>query len=118
MLLCRRKLREDVIVMEITFENGKTLTKAITVSLLEDGTFFAKFDDYEITAEDDFVKRPDSKSILREILYAQGSGTALSEEYPLDDAPVLEGDYKNADPTEPETIIVTRMSITFHRDNR
>ena len=107
-----QELREDVIVMEITFENGKTLTKAITVSLLEDGTFFAKFDNYEITAEDDFVKRPDSKSILREILYAQGSGTALSEEYPLDDAPVLEGDYKNADPTEPETIIVPG-EITF-----
>ena len=43
-----QELREDVIVLEITFENGKTLTKAITVSLLEDGTFFAKFDDYEI----------------------------------------------------------------------
>ena len=107
-----QELREDVIVMEITFENGKTLTKAITVSLLEDGTFFAKFGDYEITAEDDFVKRPDSKSILREILYAQGSGTALSEEYPLDNAPVIEGDYKDADPTEPETIIVPG-EITF-----
>ena len=31
-----QELREDVIVMEITFENGKTLTKAITVSLLEE----------------------------------------------------------------------------------
>ena len=46
-----QELREDVIVMEITFGSGKTLTKAITVSLLDDGTFFAAFNDYEITAE-------------------------------------------------------------------
>ena len=46
-----QELREDVIVMEITFGNGRTLTKAITVSLLDDGTFFAAFNDYEITAE-------------------------------------------------------------------
>ena len=65
-------LREDVIVLEIAFENGKTLTKAITVSLLEDGTFFAKFDDYKITAEDSFIDRHDSESIPRNILYAQG----------------------------------------------
>lgn len=67
------EMRNDIIVMEITFENGKTLTKAITVSLLEDGTFFAKFDDYEITAEDSFIDRPDSESIPRDILYVQGS---------------------------------------------
>ena len=87
-----QELREDVIVMEITFENGKTLTKAITVSLLEDGTFFAKFDDYEITAEDSFIDRPDSEAI--------GA------------APVIEDNYKEADPTEPETIIVPG-EITF-----
>ena len=66
-------LREDVIVMEITFRSEKTLTKAITVSLLDDGTFFAAFNDYEITAEDSFIDRPDSKSIPRDTLYAQGA---------------------------------------------
>ena len=87
-----QELREDVIVMEITFENGKTLTKAITVSLLEDGTFFAKFDDYEITAEDSFIDRPDSEAI--------GA------------APVIEDNYKEADPNEPEQIVIPN-SITF-----
>ena len=37
------EMRNDIIVMEITFENGKTATKAITISLLDDGTFFASF---------------------------------------------------------------------------
>lgn len=63
------ELREDIIVMEITFANGKTVTKAITVSLLEDGTFFATFDDYKISEADDFVKRADSVAIPRNILY-------------------------------------------------
>ena len=67
------EMRNDIIVMEITFENGKSLTKAITVSLLNDGTFFASFNDYEITSEDSFIDRPDSESIPRDILYAQGS---------------------------------------------
>ena len=67
-----RELREDVIVMEITFSNGKKQTKAITVSLLDDGTFFAAYDDYKITAEDSLIDRPDSECIPRDILYAQG----------------------------------------------
>lgn len=74
------EMREDIIVMEITFANGKTATKAITVSLLEDGTFFALFDDYEITAEDSFVERIDSKSIPRDILYQQGTNAGQSKE--------------------------------------
>jgi hypothetical protein len=65
------ELREDVIVIEITFENGKTATKAISVSLLDDGTFFAAFDDYQISDNDDFVNRPDSEAIPREILYGE-----------------------------------------------
>jgi len=80
-----QELREDVIVMEITFENGKTLTKAITVSLLEDGTFFAKFDDYEITAEDSFIDRPDSESIPRNILHSQDDSPAWNEELKIAD---------------------------------
>ena len=54
------EMRQDIIVMEITFENGKTATKAITISLLDDGTFFAVFDDYEISKADTFINRPDS----------------------------------------------------------
>lgn len=64
-------MREDIIVMEITFFNDKTITKAITVSLQNDGTFFAFFNDYKISSKDDFVNRPDSKTIPREILYYQ-----------------------------------------------
>lgn len=75
-----KELREDVIVMEIVFENGKELTKAITVSLLDNGTFFAAFNDYKITTEDSFVDRSDSESIPRKILYAQGSSAGWSEE--------------------------------------
>ncbi len=63
------EMREDVIVMEIVFANGKSITKALTISLLDDGTFFAAFDDYTITEQDDFVARPDSAAIPREILY-------------------------------------------------
>ena len=33
------ELREDTIVLEITFSGGKTITKAIEISLLEDGSF-------------------------------------------------------------------------------
>ncbi|MBD5497830.1 MAG: hypothetical protein HDR11_08715 [Lachnospiraceae bacterium] len=68
------EMRSDIIVMEITFANGKTVTKAITISLLDDGTFFAAFGDYKISEADSFVKCPDSEAIPRDILYAQGSG--------------------------------------------
>ncbi len=66
------ELREDIIVMEITFANGKTVTKAVTISLLENGTFFAACDNYKINETDDFVRRTDSVPIPRSILYAQG----------------------------------------------
>lgn len=73
------ELREDLIVMEITFANGKTAVKAITVSLLDDGTFFAVFDDYRITGQDDFINRPDSEAIPREILYAPEESLSLNQ---------------------------------------
>lgn len=63
------ELRQDIIVMEITFANGKTETKAITISLQEDGTFFVSFDNYKITDKDTFVDRPDSETIPRDVLY-------------------------------------------------
>lgn len=66
------EMRRDLIVLEITFADGKTATKALEISLLDDGTFFASFDDYQITEADAFVRRPDSEAIPRDILYAQG----------------------------------------------
>lgn len=77
-------LRSDIIVMEIVFADGRTATKGISVSLLDDGTFFAVFDDYEIGEEDAFVRRPDSQGIPRNVLYAQGSGSVdgISEDAP------------------------------------
>ena len=105
-------LRGDVIVMEITFENGTTAAKAITVTLQEDGTFFAAFTDYSISDADAFVRRTDAEPIPREILYAQGDSPAWQEEYPFGDAPVIEDDYQKADPDAPETI-VNQGAITF-----
>ena len=60
------KLREDIIVLEITFANGKKLTKAVYISLLDDGTFFAKFDNYKISDDDSCEKRADDIT-LREL---------------------------------------------------
>ncbi len=65
------ELRNDMIVLEITFENGKTATKAITISLMDDGNFFAAFDDYMISEDDAFVLRPDNEVIPRDILYSE-----------------------------------------------
>ncbi len=80
------EMRNDIIVMEITFENGKTTTKAITISLLDDGTFFANFDDYKINEADTFVDRLDSEAIPRDILYAQG---AIPENITPDTPPMV-----------------------------
>lgn len=66
------ELREDLIVMEITFGNGKTVTKAIVVSLQEDGTFLAALEDYRIGDNDTFIQRPDSVA-LKEIPCEEGS---------------------------------------------
>ncbi len=63
-------LREDVI--EITYANDQTDTKALTVTLQDNGQFFAKFVNYKITDADTFVKRPDAKVVPRAELYAQG----------------------------------------------
>ena len=65
-------LREDVIVLEITYANDQTDTKALTVTLQDNGQFFAKFVNYTITDADTFVKRPDAKVVPRAELYAQG----------------------------------------------
>lgn len=70
------EMRSDVIVLEIIFEDGKTATKAIRVSLLDDGTFFAALEDYRIGEADAFVRRPDSPALPRDTLYAQGDSAA------------------------------------------
>ena len=57
------ELREDVIVLEITYASDQTDTKALTVTLQDNGQFFAKFVDYKITDADTFVRRPDAKVV-------------------------------------------------------
>lgn len=61
--------REDVIVMEVTGIDGGKAVKAVTVRLRDDGSFFASFDDYEITADDDFLTREDARPIPEEVSY-------------------------------------------------
>ena len=106
------EMRNDIIVMEITFENGKKVTKAITISLLDNGTFFASFDNYQISEEDTFINRPDSEAIPRDILYSQEDSPAWNEAPPFGEDPVIEGNYKDAYPNEPEQIAIPN-SITF-----
>lgn len=106
------EMRNDIIVMEITFENGKTATKAITISLLDDGTFFASFGDYQISEEDTFINRPDSEAIPRDILYLQEESSAWNEAQPFGSAPAMEDDYKDTDSNEPEHVVIPN-SITF-----
>lgn len=64
-------LKKDKIVLEITFENGETMTKAININLQEDGYFCATISDYKITEQDEFIYRKDSEPIKREVLYQQ-----------------------------------------------
>lgn len=65
------ELREDLIVMEITYLDGKTDTKAITVKILEDGRVSAAYDKYSISENDTFVNRADSLPISRNTLYGE-----------------------------------------------
>lgn len=55
--------KEDIIVMEITYLNGKTETAAIWIKLNNEGKFEAFIDKYQITEEDGFVHQPDSLPI-------------------------------------------------------
>ena len=68
-------LRQDRIVMEVEAEDGRTAVKAITVTLNDDGTFFAAFDDYAIRDDDDFVRRADKMPIPRKELYEDDAFT-------------------------------------------
>lgn len=82
-----RDLREDVIVLELTFADGRRATKAIRVSLGEDGAFTASFGDYKAGEEDDFLRRPDARAIPREVLYAQGSSAGERAPAPSEEVP-------------------------------
>ncbi|WDC83384.1 hypothetical protein PL321_11560 [Caloramator sp. mosi_1] len=55
------KLRNDIIVMEITFMNGKKETKAVVINIRDDGKIFAKLQDYVVDPKDDFVLNPQNK---------------------------------------------------------
>lgn len=57
------ELREDLIVMEVRGLDGGRAVKAITVKLLDDGTFYTSFVDFEITGADEFVRREDAKPL-------------------------------------------------------
>lgn len=63
------KCREDIIVMEVRGLDGGSAVKAITVKLLDDGTFFTSFDDYRITDADDFILREDAKPVPKADVY-------------------------------------------------
>ena len=54
-------LRQDIIVLEITFANGRTATRAVTIDLQDDGSFRAAFRAYRIRKSDVFVGRADSQ---------------------------------------------------------
>lgn len=58
-----KELKEDIIVMEVTFKNGNTATKAISISLSDNGKFLASFSDYKIKKTDKFVKRSNDKPL-------------------------------------------------------
>jgi len=70
------ELREDVVALQMTYENGKTATKAMKIGLWDNGKFIASFGDYTITDQEKFIEQPDSKPISNDISYAQGSDAA------------------------------------------
>ena len=55
--------KQDMIIMEITYLNGKSRTMAMQIRLNEDGRFTADLREYSITSKDDFVQKPDSETI-------------------------------------------------------
>lgn len=65
-------LRQDIIVLEITFANGRTATRAVTIDLQDDGSFRAAFRAYRIRKSDVFVGRADSQPMPKN---AQGADT-------------------------------------------
>lgn len=65
-------LRQDIIVLEITFANGRTATRAVTIALQDDGSFRAAFRTCRIGKTDGFVRRADSSPMSGDA--PQGAG--------------------------------------------
>jgi len=57
-----KELRNDIIVMEVTFTDGSTVTKAIEITIQDNGKIFAKLRDYVVTEDDDFILEPQPKA--------------------------------------------------------
>lgn len=62
-------LREDRIVLEITFADGRTDCRLLTVTLRDDGALFAALTAYTPAEADTFLARPDAEAIPRDVLY-------------------------------------------------
>lgn len=61
-----QKEKDDLIVMEIKYLDGRTETEAIKIKLQDDGNFTASVIPYQITEQDTFVFQEDSFSILHQ----------------------------------------------------
>lgn len=53
-----QELRNDIIVMEVTFIDGKKETKAIGIRIEDNGKIFAKLQDYKVSPNDEFIFNP------------------------------------------------------------
>lgn len=52
--------KKDIIVMEVTYLDGRSETLAVNISLNTNGQFIVNVSEYEIRAEDGFIFQPDS----------------------------------------------------------
>lgn len=73
--------REDIIVMEITYETGKEETCAININLTDEGKFEAEVVPYEISESDTFVLNPDTEAVPA---YQDSSESAAEESNRMD----------------------------------
>lgn len=55
--------KEDIIILEITYLDGRCETLSMNIKLNSKGQFMVVVSNYEITDNDDFVFRPDSQPI-------------------------------------------------------
>ncbi|MGH4121246.1 hypothetical protein [Clostridium sp.] len=53
------ELRNDIIVMEVNFKNGSTVTKAINIKLQDNGKIIASMNAYTISDKNDFILSPE-----------------------------------------------------------
>lgn len=96
------ELRQDVIVLEIQLADGKQLVKAITVELTEEGEFFADFKDYQITDQDEFVRRPDAEPVPRDLLYGPAMVLPQDQALELLERRLIEAGYAEEGLKDPE----------------